>query len=204
MDVSILTMIEALDDANTSVDPASMADVPWPELRLKASLKHITAASPYAKRILKRVADSSSACYTDGLLHWEPEVVDLQAYKIVMEIIHGRTRCVPRSVDLGMLAKISVIVEELECYEPVEVFSDMWIRHFETSIPGHYCRDLVLWILIAFVFHKVAIFQSITCIAILQCKGPIIIQDLPIRTEITGMCRIFERDSYANDNRRYD
>ena len=64
--------------------------------------------------------------------------------RILMDIIHGRTRRVPKTIDLDTLAKISVLVDCYDCVEVVEMVSDIWIKELEQSVPKTYCREAVL------------------------------------------------------------
>ncbi|ELR03862.1 hypothetical protein GMDG_01391 [Pseudogymnoascus destructans 20631-21] len=83
-----------------------------------------------------------------------------------------------------MLAKVSELVDDLDCYEQVEVFGDIWIRQLEKSLPKEYGRDLILWILISFVFRQSGLFKSATRTAILHSTGPFMTLELPIRPTI--------------------
>lgn len=44
---------------------------------------------------------------------------DAKAILIVMDIIHGRTHQVPRSIDLELLAKIALVIDFFDCHEVV-------------------------------------------------------------------------------------
>lgn len=112
------------------------------------------------------------------------DVLDVKAFVVVMNIIHGRNRNVPRAVDLEMLSKIAVVVHYLGCHEAVEVFSSIWIDHLKPSIPDTYCRDLVLWILITSVFRDAELFKSVTHTAILKSDQKIPTLGLPIQAGI--------------------
>ena len=85
-----------------------------------------------------------------------------------------------------MVAKVSEWVDDLDCYEQVEVFGDTWIRQLEDSLPKNYGRDLILWIFISFVFRQSGLFKSATRTAILHSTGPFQMLDLPIRSIIAG------------------
>lgn len=52
-------------------------------------------------------------------------------FLILMMILHGRTRAVPRKISSKRLSEMAVLVDYYECYEAVEVFSDMWIDALE-------------------------------------------------------------------------
>ncbi|KAG9228176.1 hypothetical protein BJ875DRAFT_336536, partial [Amylocarpus encephaloides] len=50
------------------------------------------------------------------------EGFNLSTLKLLLNIIYRKTRKVPRSLDLKMLAKVSVLVNNFKYYEEVEVF----------------------------------------------------------------------------------
>ncbi|KAI1637055.1 hypothetical protein F4809DRAFT_606854 [Biscogniauxia mediterranea] len=163
-------------------------NTPSNTLRMKASSSHLALASQRFGRMLKNAWPDLAVIHEeDGLRHWETEAVDLAAFEIVMDVIHGHNRRVPRAVDLEMLAKVAVIVDDLQCREAVEIFVDMWLSKLEESAPPRglsYSRDLVLWIFIASVFSHDEIFRSCTYTAVMETTGPISSLELPIRGKI--------------------
>lgn len=55
------------------------------------------------------------------------EGFDEQSVEIVLNIIHGKGRKVPRKIDLHLLVDIAILVDDLECYEEMEMVADLWI-----------------------------------------------------------------------------
>lgn len=156
------------------------------ELRLKVSSKHLTLASRRFKKMLGGNWVEAQTIHPDGCRHVNMEDFDPTALKIVMNIIHGRTRKVPRSVDLELLTNIAVLVDDLECYEEIEVFSDLWIGELKHSIPDELARELVLWICVSTVFRQSGLFSRTTRTAILWSTGPFESLGLPIPKPIIG------------------
>ncbi len=156
------------------------------QLQLKVSSKHLMMASPRFKKMLSGDWVEAKTIHPDGYRHVEFEGFDPEGTKIVLNILHGKTRRVPRIVDLELLAKIAVVVDDLECYEEVEVFSDMWIAGSRATVPIEYDRDLILWILVSSVFRKPDLFKSTTRTAILWSPGPVQTLGLPIRQSVVG------------------
>lgn len=105
---------------------------------------------------------------------------------IVMNIVHVRTRQVPRRVNFDMLVRIAILVDYLECHEAIEPFSDMWIDELKSSIAKTYSKELIQWLCLSLVFHKESYFTALTRIAIRQARGPIQTLDLPIREIVIG------------------
>lgn len=155
-------------------------------LHLKVSSKHLILASRHFRKMLTGNWGEANTIHEDGYRHVTLEGFDPSALKLLLDIIHGKTRKVPRSLDLEMLAKVSVLVDDFECHEEVEVFSDIWLNHLQDSLATEYNRDLILWILISSVFRKSALFKSATRTAILHSTRPIQALGLPIRGIIIG------------------
>jgi hypothetical protein len=158
------------------------------EVQMRVSSRHLILASPYFKAALdgpwREAASVSADCcryiYADD---WDP-----QAFLILMHIIHGRNRQVPRLVSLELLAKIAVLVDYYECHEAVEVFAALWLREMksESQLPTQVSRELVLWLCISWVFGDVDVFTSVTSTALQQSRGPLATLGLPIPERIIG------------------
>lgn len=152
---------------------------------------NLMSASPWFDRILKK--DGWMEAHPngeDGRFRIAAEDWDKEAFVILMNIFHLRNREVPRTVTLEMLAKIAVLADYYECSESIELFTDMWIAHLRTkvTIPTIYCRDLVLWIWVSWVFKLADPFRQVTAVAIKQSTGAVGNLGLPIPPTITGNC----------------
>ncbi|KAK8867596.1 hypothetical protein PGQ11_006174 [Apiospora arundinis] len=144
------------------------------EVRMRLSSKHLILASAFFKKMLQGPWEESR---THSL---EASDWDAEALLILMNIIHGRHRAVPRSISLEMLAKISVLVDYYRCHEVVELFATCWILDLRPSLPRKYGRDLTLWLLISWVFSQEDLFKTLTKVAIRETAGPLQTMNLPI------------------------
>ena len=165
----------------------SSHDTKRPKIRMRVSSSHLRLASPYFKRMFQSGWLEGDALRAKGLaeVHLQNDE-DPNALLILLNIIHGHTRAVPRSVDLRMLAKIAILVDFFECYETIEVFSDMWINVFKGSLPQSIGKDLTRWIWICWVFNKPNQFKAVTRIAEQQSTGPIETYGFPIPNIVIG------------------
>jgi len=163
------------------------------EIRLRLSSRHLALASRYFKAAFERWIDGPP--YLLNAEDW-----DTEALLILMNIIHGRTWSVPRSVDLEKLAKIAVLVDHYMCYEAVDLFSDIWIKSL--SCPPSECgRDLVLWLLVVSVFPKDSEFKTLTKIIIRESHGRLDTLGLPICEELASRClRRYESSPMVADH----
>ena len=72
---------------------------------------------------------------------------DEDAFLVLLNVIHLRHRRVPRTVPLGMLAEVAVLIDYYECGEAIELFTQMWIDNIRrNAMPSTCCRDMILWI----------------------------------------------------------
>lgn len=159
------------------------------EVRMKLSSKHLILASTYFKKMLhdpwKEGIALASSSYTINATEW-----GIEAMLILMNIIHGRVRSVPRSISLDILAQIAVLVDYYDCHEVVELFSECWIRDLSHNLPDEYGRDLILWIAISWVFSQETLFEAMTEVAVKKSKGPLQTLGLPIPQRIVGKYQV--------------
>ena len=126
--------------------------------------------------------------YNDGLYRISTQDWDGEAFLILINALHLRSRQIPRSVSLVMLAKIAVLVDYYKCAEAVELSTEMWVKQLKDTapIPSKYCRDLILWMCIACVLRLPEEFAQTTAVAIKHSKQEqVSTLDLPI-TGIAG------------------
>ncbi|KAF5558002.1 integral membrane protein [Fusarium napiforme] len=173
------------------VKPAStQSETPDPptEKHYLCSKKHLTLACRRAAKLFSSQFKEASV-ESDGLYHWKFEgIFDAEAFELVLKIIHGKTRDVPRSVKLDLLSDIATIVDDLECHEAVAFFSTNWLFGWtvEWLQPGQ-LRDkpLAQVILASFVFEHASLFQTYTKMAIRHNIDVISTYDLPIRADVS-------------------
>ncbi|KAM4057676.1 hypothetical protein HRG_009305 [Hirsutella rhossiliensis] len=95
-----------------------------PKMRMRLSSKHLMMASAYFKKMMTNgwieTNATSEYAYVVAATDWDPE-----ALLILMRIIHGQTKEVPRTISLELLAKIAVLVDYYDS---------------ESAIAWGYCR----------------------------------------------------------------
>ncbi|KAL8919108.1 MAG: hypothetical protein Q9172_005138 [Xanthocarpia lactea] len=112
---------------------------------------------------------------------------DHAALLILLNLIHGQIRKVPRTVDLGMLTNLAILVDKYELLEATEMVMDHWIQGLESDIPLSFTNDLLPWICISWVFRKPEIFSKITRVAQLESEGLLEANQLPIPQSVLGI-----------------
>jgi hypothetical protein len=181
---TILTQFENAKSTSASLSPR--ASKHRKGTRFRVSSRHLILASPHFKRMLESGFKEGHTLMSNGTVELNESDWDPQAVLILMDVIHGRTRKVPRTVTLEMLAKLAVLADYYECHEIVEVWVELWIHALKVSIPKRFCRDLVLWICISWVFRQPEQFREATATALRQSKEPIPKMSLPIPEGIIG------------------
>ncbi|KAI0101463.1 hypothetical protein F4776DRAFT_658217 [Hypoxylon sp. NC0597] len=151
-----------------------------PPVEFRVSSRHLVLASKYFKSVLRGPWKEATEVHSDSCRHIEARDWDENAMLILMQVIHGLNRKVPRSITLEMLAKIAVLVDYYKCHEAVALWSDIWIDQLGDTVPTTLNRDLVLWILVASVLERGALFKKATKVAVLHCRGYLPTLDLPI------------------------
>lgn len=142
-------------------------------------------ASPSLRKMYSGDWKETTLRDEDGLLSWDVgDLFDPNAFIIVMNVVHGLNRKVPRAVDLELLAKIAVIVDYLKCHESMDVFSAIWIEGLRSSIPGTYSRELILWIMVSSIFRDQKAFGTASRTAILNARDEVPSIGLPIHQKI--------------------
>lgn len=175
-----------------------------PDMRYRLSSKHLKLASPFFKSMLdgswKESTLTSDLHYTLDASDW-----DTDALQILMDIIHGRSRRVPRSLTLELLAKVAVLVDYYQCHDTVKFFSDTWIETLQTwkHRPPQLCRDLILRLCISYVFNQAPTIHEMLHFVVREARGPLQTLGLPLPGRMIGMFIHEKDDLAANDYRLY-
>ncbi|KAL2004644.1 hypothetical protein VTN00DRAFT_3380 [Thermoascus crustaceus] len=169
------------------------------KIYFRVSSRHLTLASAQFERRLKECWSEGHTLRSEGYIEMPVTDCDPEALLTLLNIIHGHTRRVPRSLDVESLTKIAILVDYYECYEAVEIFSDMWIDRLEGEVPTTYSSELIKWLCISWVFRKNEIFRSVTRVAQRQSKGRIEQHELPISKRVIDEIDQTRLDSIGQD-----
>jgi hypothetical protein len=91
-------------------------------------------------------------------------------WQLLLNIIYGYTRKVPRELDLQRLLQVVLLIDKYKFYEVTEVFTDIWFDHLLPTMPSHIEESLTNWILISFVLEKADEFAALTRTAIWETQ----------------------------------
>ena len=153
-------------------------------VRIRVSSKHLTLASPVFRTMFKVKDQKSLNLNSQGyeelpLLHDNPA-----AFLIILYLIHGQIRKVPRKIDLWMLTELAVLVDKYELLESIEILLDYWLQNLESTIPLTFNNDLLPWIFVSWVFKKSKIFKRVTKIAQAESEGLLEANNLSILAHV--------------------
>jgi hypothetical protein len=128
------------------------------EVQMRVSSKHLILASPTFRTSLgSDTFPEGRALQTEGSVVVSLPDEDPDAMIILMHIIHGLSRRVPRHVSLETLTKLAVVVNHRQMHEVVKFFSDTWIENLKplaNLIPGSPTPEVLDWLFVYWVFQK--------------------------------------------------
>ncbi|EWZ85222.1 hypothetical protein FOWG_11733 [Fusarium oxysporum f. sp. lycopersici MN25] len=125
------------------------------------------------------------ACY--GRFEAKAFEYSAEALLILLDIMHGHHRRVPKTMELSLLTEIAILVDYYMCHEIVEMFAENWIASViqEDEIEGSDCQANISRLFISWVFEKTELFNSIVY-SILKLAARPIRTDLPLPSTILG------------------
>jgi hypothetical protein len=172
------------DKASLPDDSRSITPSDGPVTFLVSS-RHLILASPVLKAMLTGGWNEGST--NNGQFQIRAEDWNVEALEVVMNVLHSQYRKVPKRVTLEMLAKIAVIVDYYKVHEAFQIVALTWLRPFSKWLPNLLSPDIILLILVSWVFEHAIIFKHVTKIAILRSRKDVSVsQQLPIPSAVIG------------------
>jgi hypothetical protein len=163
------------------------------KISMLVSSRHMMLASPVFRAMLDGNFKEGCDLSSNGKVQVPLPDDNPAAFVIVLDIIHGHNRRVPREIDLELLSEISILVDKYQMVEAVEFFAESWIEGLKSSLPEYYSsekQDVHRWIGISWVFDRSSEFEMMTYITG-RSTGAGLLDDvddrLPIPTIILGI-----------------
>jgi hypothetical protein len=171
------------------IGESNVANTEEAEVSYYVSRRHLVSASSTLDRMIsgtdwkEGIRDEN-----DGLYHVSARDWDSEALLYMLQILHLRNGQVPRTIPLEMLAKIAVLIDFYDCAEALESFTERWIEYLRGTapVPSYFCRDLMLWMCIAWVLKLPQEFVQTTTVAIRRDDQELSTLGLPIVTCVGG------------------
>jgi hypothetical protein len=164
------------------------------EVHCVVSSRHMMLASRYFETILTGNFNEAIAFRTHGHVTI-PLQDDLDTMVILLNIIHGAGRKVPRQVSLEVLSKLAVLVSKFEMLETVEFFSDTWIDNLQRGgLPKSYNENVLPLVFVFWVFDRPAEFKDMTRLAQRETTEKLEddVRDIPILHSIIGKSELLD------------
>jgi hypothetical protein len=134
---------------------------------------------------------------------------DPAAFRLLLQIIHNRTRELPRTISLELLTKFSILVDKyrlMESSEAVDIFVRWWVEDLKPTLPTSFTSNLLPWLTISWIFQLPEEFRQLTHILQLECTEDFAQQvafaQLPIPEEVIGKqspCLRRSHSTYPDD-----
>lgn len=136
------------------------------EIELRVSSKHLSLASA----VFDTCMEGHSKGGTDMRIIPLPDD-NYYAMGILLNIIHGRTRRVPRQLDIEELVQVVVLIDKYELHEAVELFTDVWFESLRPALLRQEHQDLGSRIFICWVLDKSSEYNTLTRKAIWETSS---------------------------------
>lgn len=91
---------------------------------------------------------------------------DADAMVILLNIIHGLSRKVPKTIGLRTFVAIAILVDKYQLLETIDVYADRWFPTLWASAEYQTPVGLAKWIFLSWLFKKSFQFEMLTCWAI--------------------------------------
>ncbi|KAH8685818.1 hypothetical protein BGZ60DRAFT_426285 [Tricladium varicosporioides] len=144
------------------------------ECRMRVSSHSLMIASPVFKAMLQRNAfKEGTELATRGEVTISLPEDDPTMLRILLDIVHHRTRQVPRQVGLKTLTGLSILIDKYQMLEALEVYVDMWVEGLQSFLPKSFTPDFLSWLNVAWVLKLPVEFEYLTRIAIRESFGEI-------------------------------
>lgn len=154
------------------------------EIRFQVSSAHLTLSSPIFKAMLDGPF-SEGIRNKDNLFEVKAFEWNAEALVILLDIIHGHHRSLPKTVELDILVEIAMLCDYYHCQEIVETFAERWITAFGEDKP-HEEEATMNWMFIAWAFQKGNLFTSMVARTLKHRQIPMH-TDVPLPSTIIGM-----------------
>ncbi|KAG5799083.1 hypothetical protein H9Q69_001913 [Fusarium xylarioides] len=125
------------------------------QVRMRVSAHHLQFASRTFRAMLEgpwKEGNSSSR----HIRQISTEGWDAFALAIVLDCVHGRHFEIPTKISLGLLTRISTIVDYYQCREAVQVHYRTWADDGLCRLPTEKTNESqmnIMWLFVSWVFH---------------------------------------------------
>jgi hypothetical protein len=164
-------------DNDQSYPRGSLDDGTSTQIEFQVSSRHLSLASPVFRAMLESKF-KESRLNEQGLYEVQASEWDAEAFVILLDIIHGHHRDVPKRISAETLSHIAIIVDYYGCHEIMELVLTAWLTYL--GQPEDFVKqDPLRWLFISWVFKQEVLFTVATEMLLLYDNGKYVV-DLPI------------------------
>lgn len=180
----------ATADSSTTEGSSSGIDaLPSKPVNMLVSSGHMSLASTVFAAMLKPHFLEGSTLKSKGRVEISLPDDEPDMFTILLNIVHGRTKKVPRQFNLRQLTEISVLVDKYQMQEVAGAFVEIWIERFDMEDqPPEDEKDVLRWLCVSWVFDRGDIFEDATEALIRMSDSEFdkdVMDELPIPEVIT-------------------
>ncbi|PVH85238.1 hypothetical protein DL98DRAFT_583833 [Cadophora sp. DSE1049] len=166
---------DAILDARSNAGPDAGPDAgqyanPRREVEMLVSSRHMIFVSPVFKAMLQSNMREGCELQSTGRVEVPLPEDNPAALEILLNIIHGRSKLVPAVLYPDKLQDISMLVDNYEISEIVQIYAQAWFRQLDAIVPNEPGPVLISWLSMAWVFKLRNLFLRLTKIAILGSR----------------------------------
>lgn len=162
---------------------------PKKETHMVVSSKHLMLASPVFKAMLGSTFREGQLLKSEGKLVLDLEDDDPEAFTILLNAIHGRTREMPEKIDLKMLTQLSILADKYQILDAVRHYVSQWTRailkNIETS-PNTAASAILTSLTMCWVMRVKDSFKNISSLAQQHLTCQLTTDTLPIPSFVLG------------------
>ncbi|KAF4964779.1 hypothetical protein FSARC_7378 [Fusarium sarcochroum] len=147
------------------------------QVEFRVSSRHLSLASPVFRAMLESKFKESQP-NDQGLYEIQASEWDAEALVILLDIIHGQHRDVPKHISAETLAQVAILVDYYGCHEIMELVFTAWVS-LMGSPDDFVKKDPSRWLFISWVFRQDQLFATATRMLLLYDNGNCV-ADLPI------------------------
>ena len=191
---SVLKPIAAINESSVDTDLESHVsaiqkvwNISDQSLHIRVSSKHLTLASPVFKAMFQIEFKEGQQLSSHGHVELALPEDNPMALLVLLNLIHGKFRVVPRKLSLWMLTKLAILVDKYEILESTELLLNLWFEEFESNTASSITDDLLPLMCVSWVFKRSSIFKEVTQRAQLESKDILEVETLPVPGSILSM-----------------
>jgi len=157
------------------------------KIEVRVSSKHLVLASQVFRVMLEGSFLEGRKSDAQELKRVPLPDDDADAMLLLLSIVHGLTRRVPRRIKNHLFLNVVILIDKYQLNEATEICTDIWFDVLWKSVPQNLYQDLANWIYSCWVLRKEEEFKNLTRLAQFERGSRFEDGDTLFPGSITGM-----------------